>query len=193
MTNLHYLELSIWHKLHSLSHAQIGQDLFSTTEDGVELVRSVEHLYGFTHAGLSETPSTENVDSFISDFVAAAGSVSFEESDGPAEEFVLVFVGELAHLVRDGFEPGLVGFADGNHFTQPMLVSGDLYMFVDENSLLSDNGLIYETLAKDNTLVGPFQTFLCDGTAFSDVTTSHSETFVVEIAHDDDETVVFLA
>lgn len=76
----------------------------------------------------------------------------------------------------DLFEPCLVGLADGDHFSE----------------FLADNGLVYKSLAENYSLVRPFQAFFGDGSAFTDVSTGHGKSLVVEIAHDDDETIVLL-
>lgn len=76
----------------------------------------------------------------------------------------------------DLFKPCLIGFADGDHFAD----------------FLSDYRLIDQSLAEDDSLVRPFQAFFGDGSAFTDVSTGHGKSLVVEIAHDDDETIVLL-
>jgi hypothetical protein len=60
-------------------------------------------------------------------------------------------------------------------------------------SLLSNDWLIDKPLSEDNTLIRPFQAFLHNTASCPNDTTGHGKTFVVKIAHDDDEAVVFLA
>lgn len=107
-------------------------ETYCTTQNCVEFVCSVEHLNSFTHTGLGETSTTENVDSLVSDFMSTTSGVSLEESDWTTEKLALFLVGELVHLVGDGFEPGLVRFADSDHLTQPRYVSMFEAVSIDE-------------------------------------------------------------
>ena len=51
----------------------------------------------------------------------------------------------------------------------------------NQDSLLSDNWLLNELLAKDYSLVGPFHTLLSDNSTASDDRTGHHPSLVVEI------------
>lgn len=70
----------------------------------------------FAHAGLGETSAAPDLDGLVGDVVGGAGHAHFEEADGAGEVLGLEVVGHVAHLVGDGFEPGLVGFDEGDHF-----------------------------------------------------------------------------
>lgn len=60
-------------------------------------------------------------------------------------------------------------------------------------SLLTDDGLLNELLAKDDALVAPLQALLDDGHGHAHDGSDHHEALVVEVAHDDDEALVLLA
>lgn len=51
--------------------------------------------------------------------MGGAGDAHLEEADGAGEVEGLLLVGHVAHLVGDCFEPGLVGFDEGNHLGEP--------------------------------------------------------------------------
>ena len=55
--------------LHRLPHPQVGQDLLGAPQDGVELVRPVEHLDDAPHARLRDAAPAEDVDGLVGDFV----------------------------------------------------------------------------------------------------------------------------
>lgn len=102
--------------LNSLSNTQIGQNLLCTSKDGIEFVAPVEVFNNLTHTGLSQTTTTEDVGCRTGDFAGTLGRVGFKKGDGAGEMFGLLCVAHLAHLVGEGFEPGLVCFDLGDHF-----------------------------------------------------------------------------
>lgn len=57
---------------------------------------------------------------------------------------------------------------------------------------MTDGWLIDQSLSEYNTLVSPLEALFSDGAALANVTAGHGETFVVEVSHDDNETVVLL-
>lgn len=113
------LQHSLGEVLHRLPHAQITENLLSTTKDSIELVRSVETLNVLAHAGLGQATATPDLDGLVGDFVGGAGDAHLEETDGAGEVDGLLLVGHVAHLVGDCFEPGLVGLDEGNHLGEP--------------------------------------------------------------------------
>ena len=52
------------------------------------------------------------------------------------------------------------------------------------NILLPNNRLLDQLLSKDQSLVRPFHTLLCDDSTRSDDSTSHHPSLVVEVAED---------
>lgn len=113
------LQHSLGEILHCLSHAQIAENLLGTTKDGIELVRAVEDLDVLAHTGLGQAAAAPDLDGLVGDFVGGAGDAHLEEANGAGEVEGLLLVGHVAHLVGDCFEPGLVGFDEGNHLGEP--------------------------------------------------------------------------
>lgn len=184
--------------LHRLPDAQVRQDLLRAAQDGIELDRAVEHLDDPAHARLRQSATAEDVDRLGCDLVGRAGRVRLEQADGAAEVPGLLRVAHVAHLVGDGLEPGLVGFADGDHSGesggQRLVFCRSLaYEGYTIDSLLSNGWLLDQPLAKDDALVAPFQALLDDGHRRADDGADHHEPLVVEVAHDDDEALVLLA
>ena len=58
---------------------------------------------------------------------------------------------------------------------------------------MTDHWLVDKFLSKNDPLITPFHALLCDGAHPADHCTGHSPPLVVEVAHDDDEAVVFFA
>lgn len=79
----------------------------------------MEHLNNLAHARLRDTAASENVGRVVGDFLRGVRGEGLEEADGAAQVGGLFGVGHVAHLVGDLFEPGLVGFAEGDHSGQP--------------------------------------------------------------------------
>lgn len=130
-----------------MPYTQVTEHLLGATEDGVELVRAVEHFNDAAHAGLGEAAAAKDLDRLVGDLVGGARGGHFEQADGAAEVARLLLVRHVAHLVRDGLEPRLVRLDEGDHLGQ----------------LLADDGLVDQALAKDDALVGPLETLLDDG------------------------------
>jgi hypothetical protein len=101
-----------------LPHTEIPQNLLRSAQNRIKLVRAVELLDHASHTRLRQSAAAENIDGFVSDVVRGAGGVGLEEADGATKEFGLLGVGHVGHLISDGFEPGLVGFNEGDHFRE---------------------------------------------------------------------------
>lgn len=134
------LQLLLGHEFHSLSHTKITKHLLRTTQNGIKLVPPIKVLDITTHTRLRQSTTTPDLHSLVGNLVGHARTAHFQETDGATQVLGLLRVGHVAHLVGDGFEPGLVGFDEGDHFGQ----------------LQADYRLVDEALAKDEALVGPF-------------------------------------
>lgn len=117
-------QLRIRELSHSLPDAEIAKDLLGAAEDGVELVRAVEHLYDLAHARLGEPAAAEDLDRLVGDLVRRSRDAHLEQADRPAEVLRLLLVGHVAHLVGDGLEPGLVRLGEGDHLGESVFVWG---------------------------------------------------------------------
>lgn len=117
------MRLSLQHRLgeaaHGLSDTEIAKDLLGTTENGIELVCSVKDLDMLAHAGLCQGTTTPDLDGLVGNLVSGAGDVHLEQADRASKVLGLLLVGHVAHLVGDGFQPGLVGLDEGNHLGEP--------------------------------------------------------------------------
>lgn len=136
MTDLHILQHRLREVLHRLSHAEVRQNLLSSTQNSIKLVRAVEHLDDPAHTSLGQSTSSEDVGGVVGDLVCGPSSMRLEETDGSAHVFSLLGITHVAHLVGDGFEPGLVGLGEGDHPGEPeteQLVSSD--RGTDENGV----------------------------------------------------------
>ena len=168
---------SLWHLLHGLSNTQICQYLFGTAQDGVKLVRAVELLHHAAHSCLCDASSTKDVDGIIGDIVCTPSRVGLQQTNRATQQLRLSRIVHVIHLVGDGLQPGLTGFGQRDHF-------GNLLTY----DRLGDQGL-----AKHDTLMCPFEALLHNGTHPSNHGAGHGPTFMVEVAHDDDESIVFFA
>ena len=117
------LQHSLGELLHRLPDTQISQDLLRTTQDGIELVRPVEHFDDLAHARLGDTTASEDVGGVVSNLLCGVGGVRLEQTDRTTQVGGLFGVGHVAHLVGDRFEPGLVGFTEGDHPGESVAVS----------------------------------------------------------------------
>lgn len=114
------LQHSLRHLLDRLPDAQIRQNLFGATENGIELVCAVEHFDDAAHAALRDTTSAENVGRRVRDLVRRPRNVRLEQPNGTAQVLRLLRVAHVTHLVGYGFKPGLVGFDVGDHRCESM-------------------------------------------------------------------------
>lgn len=102
-----------------LSDTEIPQDLLSSAQDSIELVRAVEDLDMLAHSGLRQGTSSPDLDRLVGNFVSGARRTHLEETDGTRKMFGLLGVGHMAHLEGDALEPSLVGFDKRNHLSEP--------------------------------------------------------------------------
>lgn len=79
----------------------------------------MEHLDELAHTGLGNSTTTPDLDGLVGDLVGGAGGAHLEQTGGTGEVLGLLAVGHVAHLVGDGFEPGLVSFDEGDHLGEP--------------------------------------------------------------------------
>lgn len=85
-------------------------------------VLATYHLYEFSHSALGYTASAKDIDSLVGNLVCGACGVGLEQADGAAEVLGLLCVGHVRHLIRDGLEPGLVGFDVRDHLCKSVEV-----------------------------------------------------------------------
>lgn len=78
---------------------QVSQNLFRTTQDGIEFVCPVEHLDDLAHASLRDTTASKDVGGVVSNLVGRLGSERLEQADRTAQVSGLFGVGHVAHLV----------------------------------------------------------------------------------------------
>lgn len=81
----------------------------------------MEHLDNLAHSALGYPTAAKDIRGVVCDLLRAAGSVRLEEADRTAEVSSLLSIGHIAHLVSDGFQPGLVGFAERDHSSEPSI------------------------------------------------------------------------
>lgn len=165
------------HLLHGLPHTKIGQDLLGTSEDSIEFVDAVELLHDTSHAGLRDTPTTKDIHGIVGDLVRTSGGIALQEANRSTQKFTLLGITHITHLIGDAFDPALTRLGHTDHLGQ----------------FLADDGLCDERLAEHDALVRPLEAFLDDGAHPADHLARNGPPFVVEVAHDDDEAVVFLA
>lgn len=108
---------------HGLSHAQITQNLLGPAQDRVKLVGAVKDFNVLAHARLGQAAAAPDLDRLVGNLVGGAGAAHLEQANGARELVGLRLVRHVAHLVRDGLEPRLVGFDEGNHFCEATQVS----------------------------------------------------------------------
>ncbi|KAI6748767.1 hypothetical protein HG531_007714 [Fusarium graminearum] len=144
------LQFGVGEVPHGLSHTKISQDLLGSTENGIELVCSVEHLDELTHAGLGNSATTPDLHGLIGDLMGSAGCAHLEQTNGAGKVLRLLAVRHVAHLVCDGFEPGLVGFDESDHLGKS---GGSLVVKVAEDNLDTLVLLAKHVLGRDLDIV----------------------------------------
>lgn len=159
------LQHALWEVLHRLPDTKISQNLLCASQNGIELVCTMELLDELAHAALRKTSSTKNVDGLVCDLVCRSGSVGLEQTNGSTKMFRLLCVRHMCHLVGDRLQPGLIRFDESNHLCE----------------LLSDGGLFNQLLAEYDALVAPLQTFLYGGARVSNDSAGHHEALVIEV------------
>ena len=87
------------HASDGLSHAKITQHIFSAAKDGVEGNCPVIVLDVLTHAGLSDTTTTEDLDSVGSSDLGGLGSMHLQETNRSSKFRSLLLIG-LENLVK---------------------------------------------------------------------------------------------
>lgn len=107
----------------------------------------------------------------------AARRIRLEKSNGTTKVPRSLSIAHVAHLIRDGFQPGLRRLDKRDHLGQ----------------FLSDDGLVDKGFAEDDSLVRPLETLFNDGAAPAGDAAGHRPALVIEIAHDHDEALVFFA
>lgn len=137
----------------------------------------MELLHHTSHTGLCDAAPTKDIDRIIGDIVRTPRGVALQQPDRPAEQFALLGVIHLAHLERDALQPILARLGQRDHLGQ----------------FLAHHGLADQRLPKHDALVRPLQAFLDDGAHPPDHAARHGPALVVEVAHNHDEPVMFLA
>lgn len=79
----------------------------------------MEHLDDLAHTRLGDTATAEDIGGVVRNLLRGVGGVRLQQADGAAQVGGLLGVAHVAHLVGDGFEPGLVGLAEGDHAREP--------------------------------------------------------------------------
>lgn len=158
----------------------------------------MEHFNDLTHAALRDTAATEDVGRVVGNLLGSSGGMRLEQTDRSAQVGGLLGVGHVAHLVGDGFQPGLVGLGERDHAGESIITKSVEWLHscaIGEGgfSLLADDGLLNQLLVKDNALVAPLETLLDDSHGHAHNGGDHHESLVVKVAHDNDETLVLLA
>jgi len=151
--------------LQSLPHAQVVQNVFSSSQQGVKRNRSMIVFYHSAHPSLRDTTSTKDLCGIFCSLLSCISREGFQERDLPSEMSRLLFIVHVGHLVGDVLQPRLSAFASGDHLGQ----------------LGADDGLRGEGFAEDFPLVHPLETFLDYASLGSDTTAGHNPPFVVEV------------
>ena len=81
----------------------------------IKLVGPVEVLDDPAHARLRQAAAAPDLHGLVGDLVRHARAAHLQEADGSAEVLGLLGVGHVAHLVRDGLQPRLVGLDQCYH------------------------------------------------------------------------------
>lgn len=175
----HRLKLHAKHLVHTqtLAHAQIQHDLLTSTGDGVGTDITVQTLDLATLATTAVTETTEDLAGLAGAVLEAGGGLGLEAGNGTAElEHGLGFVHALA-LEDDVLQPVVGGFDLAGHVGQ----------------LHTDDRVVDQALAEGLALVGVLHGLFVANTGETDTLDDDADTLVVEVGHDDLESLVLLA
>lgn len=170
---------------HHLADTEVTEDFLCTAENGVKLLGALELLDKLAHTGLGETTTTKDLDGVVRNLAGDASAHHLEETNLAGKVGRLLLVAHVAHLVGDSLEPGLHSLDLGDHVREPFCQFKHL-----RYSLLTDDGLGEERLAKDVTLGSPLDALLDNDTRAASRATAHGPTLVVKVGEDDKETTV---
>lgn len=107
-------QLSIRHKPHSLPNPQIHQHLLGPPQNRIKLIRPMEHLNLRPHPAHRQPPPPKNIRRLIRNLMRGPRRKRLQQPDRTRQQHGLLRVRHAVHLVREGLEPGLVGFDEGD-------------------------------------------------------------------------------
>jgi hypothetical protein len=164
-----------------LPHAQISQNVFRSSEDRIEFLRTITNISAHArsssfytehqetktrthlrlmemlnmppHPRLRQSPPSKDHHGITSDLPRRDRTLHLQKADLPGEVFRSLVVGHVAHLVGDGFEPCLEGFDFGYHVRQSVQEGGRGGLS-DMSLLIVSTGFAYGVLVGRRTCYG---------------------------------------
>lgn len=104
-----------------------------------------------------------------------------EETDGTSQMCRLLFIRHESHLVRDVFEPRLIGLTMSYHLCKPGSVSLMKRNWGVKNRLLANHWLLDQFLSKYQALIAPLHALFGHQSTHSNYRASHHPSLVVKI------------
>lgn len=163
--------------LEGLSHGQIQHNLLGSTGDGVGSDLSVQslNLTSETASGVGKT--TKDLGSLSGTQLEGLGGLGLATSNGTTKSKHGLLLGEHLALEDQVLEPGVGGLDSNGHVGE----------------LGSDDGVLNQRLAESLSLVGVLAGLLVANSRSSVCLDDDTNSLVVEVGHDDLETLVLLA
>lgn len=162
---------------HALSHGQVKHDFLGTTRDGVGTDITVQTLDLATLSTTRVGETTEDLRSLTGAELEGDGSLSLERGNGATKAQHGLGLAHLLALV--------------DKVLKPVVRSLDLAGHVSK--LHADDRVLHELLAESATLVGVLDALLEADTREAQRLDDNTHALVVEVGHDDAETLVLLA
>ena len=162
---------------HALPYAQVKHDLLATTGDGIRPDIPVQplDLAALAAAGVAE--AAKDLTGLAGAELHGGGGLGLETRDGAAQPQHGLGLAHLLALVDDVLEPVVRGLDLARHVRQ----------------LEADDGVLDELLAKGAALVGVLDGLLEADAREAQALDDDADALVVEVGHDDTETLVLLA
>lgn len=163
--------------LEGLSHGQIQHNLLGSTGDGVSSDLSVQSLDLSSETASGVRKTTKNLGSLSGTQLEGLGGLGLATSNGSSKSEHGLLLGEHLALEDQVLEPGVGGLDSNGHVGE----------------LGSDDGVLDQRLAKGLSLVGVLAGLLVADSRGSVGLDDDTDSLVVEVGHDDLETLVLLA